>query len=636
MLDFLRKRKRSWIITFLLGLIIIVFIAFYGGTSYRDMGAPNIAQVNGEVISQREFAFHYQRELERYREILKGSLTPEMLKSLNIKATLLEQLIQKRLLLQEARALGLSVTDEELANFIAQIPDFQVAGRFNVERYRQLLRANRLTPAQFEDEQREQLTIQRLYSVVLDSVHVTDAEVLDRYRFEQQKVNLYYIRVPISLVAAEVRVADDEIEKYYERNKDSFKEPLKVQIEYLAYPFDRFAVSWQPGEKEIEEYYQANRDGKFRKPKEVKVRYISIRHAPASATAQKEDARKRANRVVTAARGGKDFAQLAKQESDDPTAAKGGEGGWLSQGPAFSPVEKVVFSLLKGAISDPIETPEGFLIVKAEDIREEKTLTLKEATAEITRVLKTERGKQEAAKIADGDREKALSGIDFAKLAQASGATLQVTRLFANGEILTEIGQNAEFYKSAFALGAKEFSPVILGSSAYYLLRLKERKEPMVPPLQSVRTVIERNLKESKGYELLRQKANQLLDQLKKEKDITKLAQQNGLKVEETGWFSRGATQLPKIGELAEAKAGGIALSAQKPIPDRIYTQKDSAYILAFKESQEADMERFEKEKESLAKQALAENRQRILLKFVEGLKAKGKIEIHAPSIEES
>ena len=81
MLDALRKRKRSWIIIFLLGLIIVVFIAFYGGNKFHDPAAQDIAQVNGEVITQREFALHYQKALERYRELLKGSLTPELEKS---------------------------------------------------------------------------------------------------------------------------------------------------------------------------------------------------------------------------------------------------------------------------------------------------------------------------------------------------------------------------------------------------------------------------------------------------------------------------------------------------------------------------------------------------------------------------
>src|ERR1043166_3576793 len=84
MLDFLRKRKRSWIITFLLGLIIVVFIAFYGGNKFQDNQLHNLAEVNGEPITQAEFSDRYQRTVDRYRDMMKGSLTPEMLKSLNI------------------------------------------------------------------------------------------------------------------------------------------------------------------------------------------------------------------------------------------------------------------------------------------------------------------------------------------------------------------------------------------------------------------------------------------------------------------------------------------------------------------------------------------------------------------------
>src|SRR5262245_12257140 len=185
MLDVLRKRKRSWIIIFLLGLIIVVFIAFYGGNKFHDQALQDIAEVNGEIITQREFALHYQKELERYREMFKGSLTPELEKNLNLRGSLLEQLIEKRLILQEARHLGLVATDEDLMTAIAQVPDFQVNGRFNKDRYLQLLRANRINPGQFEDEQREQLTIQRLYSLLMNAVHVTEAEVRDRYRFDQ-------------------------------------------------------------------------------------------------------------------------------------------------------------------------------------------------------------------------------------------------------------------------------------------------------------------------------------------------------------------------------------------------------------------------------------------------------------------
>ena len=636
MLDFLRKRKRNWIIILFLGAIIVSFALFVGSGKFGDRSGAEIADINGETISQREFALHYEREIQRYREILKGSLTPEMLRGLNIKGNLVEQLIQKKLALQEARSLGLTATDDDVANHLAKTPEFQSAGRFSKERYLQVLQANRLLPAQFEEDQREQLTIQRLYSVILDAVHVSDAEVRERYRIEQEKINLNYLKLAVSDFAPQVKLAEDDIKKYYERNKDSLREPLKIQVEYLSYPYDQFTSSVEVNEKEIEEYYTANLNTQFHKPKEAKVRYISIVVAPSADAEQKKAAYARAEAVVKEARAGKDFAQLAKRESNDPTSAQGGDAGWIAAGQLPPQIEKAIFSLSKGGVTDPIETPGGLQLFKVEDIKDEKTPSLKEASAEITKILKTDKAKREAAKTADRDREKALSGNDFAKLSQDSRAPLKLTHLFANGQILPEIGENQEFYKNAFTLGAKDTSPIVEGRDAYYLLRLKQRQEPAVPPLESVSARIEQGLKESKAYEMALQRGNSLLDQLKKEKDIAKLAQANNLKLDETGWFLRSAPQLPKLGDLAEMKAEPIALTEQKPIAQRLYTQKDALYILAFKESQGADMEQFDKDKEIIKKQAVAEGRQRALIKFMEGLKSRAKIKLNTGFLEES
>src|SRR5688572_22438665 len=210
MLDFLRKRKRNWVIILFLGAIIVSFSLFVGTGDFGERSGAAVAEVNGEPISQREFALQYDREVQRYRELLKGSLTPDMVKGLNIKGNLVETLIQKQLVLQEARNLGLVATDDELADFIAKVPEFQIAGRFSKERYLQVLQVNRLAPAQFEEEQREQLTIQRLYSVILDAVHVTDAEARERYRIEQERINLHFIKLPIGDFTAQVKLTEDD------------------------------------------------------------------------------------------------------------------------------------------------------------------------------------------------------------------------------------------------------------------------------------------------------------------------------------------------------------------------------------------------------------------------------------------
>ena len=242
MLDFLRKRKRNWAILFLLGLIIIVFVAFYGGNKMGDRPTSEVAMINGEPISQREFAAEYQRTIERYREMLKGQLTEEMIKGLNLKGNIVENLVQKKLVLQEARSLGLVATDDDVVHQLAKVPEFQVAGRFNKERYLQLLQANRLQPAQFEEDQRDQITLQRLYNIIIDSVHVSDAEVRERYRLDQEKINLGFIKLSVNDFVSQVKLTEDDIKKFYERNKESLKEPLKIQVEYLTYPFEQFSA----------------------------------------------------------------------------------------------------------------------------------------------------------------------------------------------------------------------------------------------------------------------------------------------------------------------------------------------------------------------------------------------------------
>jgi peptidyl-prolyl cis-trans isomerase D len=636
MLDFLRKRKRNWAILFLLVLIIIVFVAFYGGNKMGDRATSDIATINGEPISQREFAIEYQRTLERYREMLKGQLTEEMIKGLNLKGNIIEGLVQKKLVLQEARSLGLLASDDDVANQLSKVPEFQVAGRFNKDRYLQVLQANRLQPAQFEDDQRNQITLQRLYSIILDSVQASDAEVRERYRLDQEKINLQYVKLSVADFVSQVKLTDEDIKKWYDRNKESLKEPLKVQVEYLTYPFEQFSANAQVSAKEIEEYYQNNQKTKFHRPREAKIRYIALAVAPTASAEEKKAVMAKAEAIVKDARRGKDFAQLAKQQSADATAAKGGDVGWVIQGQMPPDIDKLIFGIGKGDVSDPVQTPGGVQIFKIDDVRDEKNLTLKDATPEITQILKTEQAKKQAGKIADNDRVKAQAGTEFSKLAQETGVSVKETKLFAAGEVLPEFGQNQDIYKIAFGLGVKDVSQIVEANNAYIFFRIKQRKEPAVPPLDSVKDQVDKGAKEAKAYELTLQKGNSLLEQLKKEKDLGKIAAANDLKVEETGWFQRNAPQLPKIGDLAELRSGGLSLSAQNPVADKIYTQKDAAYILAFKGSEPADMAQFEKEKTLLKKQAVVENRQRALAKYLESLKAKAKIKFNNDFLEAS
>lgn len=623
-------------VTLLLGVIVLVFILWGVGSFVNEPKVENVAEVNGEVISQREFELQYQRLADLYRTLFKRAFTPETLKGLNLKGTLLEELIQKRLLLQEARRLGLEASEEELMEAIARVPEFQVNGQFRKDRYLQALRLNRLTPGQFEVEQKQQLTLQKLSYLIQDSVHVSEAEVRERYRLDQERINLYFVRLSASDFLSKAEVTPGEVKGHYERNKEGLREPLKVQVEYLTYPFDYFSSKVSVSDKEIEDFYKRYRDTRFHQPKAVRLRHILLRFPPGADKKQKETIRLDAEVVLQQARGGKDFAQLAKEHSEDPSAAQGGDIGFFGQGQLLAPLDKVAFALKKGEIGDIVETSLGYHVLKVEETREGKTKSLKGAREEIVRALRAERGKSEAGKAADEDREKVVSGTDLSVLGRERGIPYRTSPFFSNSAQMPETDPTDEFSKAAFALSAKEISSPVEGGQAYYFLRLRQRKEPFIPSFAEVRSDLEKKLREAKAWELATQRANTLLGQLKKERDINKLSGEHGLVVEETGWFVRSTSQIPKIGVLAEVRLGGIPVSSQQPIADRLYTQKGAIYLLAFKESQEADMNRFDSEKDRLQEQLLVEKRQRAMQRFVESLKAKARIKVNAESLGES
>jgi peptidyl-prolyl cis-trans isomerase D len=273
--------------------------------------------------------------------------------------------------------------------------------------------------------------------------------------------------------------------------------------------------------------------------------------------------------------------------------------------------------------------------LKLDDTKGEKTKSFNEVKDQIGAEIRREKGSAEAGKAIDADREKLVAGGDFSQLAKQRGLRLSATPLFTRDERLPELENVEEFYKNAFALPLKEVSAVH-GPNAYYLMRVVQRKEPSVPPLESVQGRIETDLKNRKAFELALQKANALLAQLRKEKDFARLAQQNGLRVEETGWFARNTPEVPKIGSLKELKPGGIAVSQHHPTPEIVYTQADAAYLFYFKESREPDMESFEKEKSRLKTQALTQKRDHALQQFIDSLKARAHIKFHEAALEAS
>ena len=629
MLDVIRKRKRSWLVLLLLGVGVLAFVMVGVGPQGGQNQVVTIAEVNGDPITYTEVETQYFRMLQTYQQLSGGRLSPADIEAMNLRGQLLDELINQRLLLQEARRLGLQVTDEELVDGIARNPAFQVLGRFDRNVYEQILRRQGMTPGEFETQQRQSLVIQKLQDLLQHSVPVTAAEIERRYRLDNEEIALDFVRLKTADFMDGIEIKDEEVKDYYDKNAAVLREPLKVKTRYIEYGVDEFGADVQVSDGDIQAYYDVYRDRRFQRREAVRFSQIFIPAAPETASAEEKAApRKQLEEILKELRAGADFAELAKKRSKGETAAQGGEMGFVRRGQLVEALDAALFALEENEVSEIVESRVGLHLLKAVEKQKDEIIPLAEVREDIVKALKREQGGTRAARAAEEDRERGLDGTPLAEVASQRGVELSVTRAFSAAETLDEIGDVEDFYRAAFSLRPGQVGPIITTPDALYLLEGAERIEPAVPPLEQVQEKIRETLTRRKAAERTREKAEALLAALKESPDLRKVAADHGLTVEDTGLFPRSRAQIPEIGVLP-LPLGRLTLSARKPVAEAAYVQGDSVYVMMLRKTVEADPAGLADAREALAQRIREEKRQRALRRLIENLKANAAIEIH-------
>ena len=628
MLDVIRKRKRSWIVLLLLGVGVLAFVMVGVGPQGGQNQVVTIAEVNGDRITYSELERHYYRMIQTYQQLAGGRLTPADIEALNLRGQLLEELIQQRLLLQAAQELGLRVTDEELVDGIARNPAFQAADGFDKNVYEQTLRRQGMTPGEFEVQQRQGLVIQKLQDLIQHSIPVTASEIEQRYLLDNEEIALDFVRLKTGDFVEGIEIKDGELKDYYDKNAALLREPLKVKTRYVAYRVDDFAADVAVSDGDIQAYYDVYRDRRFHRREAVKFSQIFIPAPEGASPEDRAEARKQLEDVLKEARAGADFAELAKKHSKDDTAAQGGDMGFVARGQLVEALDKALFDLKEGEVSDIAESSFGLHLLKAVEKQEDEVMEVAEVREDIVKALKRERGGARAARAAEEDRERGLDGATLAEVVLQRGIEPSETRRFSQGERLDEIGDVADFYRAALSLKPGQVGPIIMTPDELYLLEGAERIEPTVPPLEEVKEKIRETLTRRKAGELAREKADALVATLKESPDLGKVAAEQGLTVEDTGLFPRKQAQIPEIGNLP-LPLGRLTLSRLKPVAETAYAQGDSVYVMVLRKTVEADPAGLADEKEELIRQIREEKRQRALRRLIENLKVNAAIEIH-------
>lgn len=620
MLDVMRKHGQSFALKIFYTIIVLVFV-FWGVGTMRANRMEVAAKVNDEVITKRQYDRAYTNLINMYRNMGQQGAPPDAL----LRSQAIAQLVSNELLIQEARRLGLEVDEAELRQSIASMPSFQSDGHFNKDAYIEILRQNGLKPADFEELQRRQLLAGKVQELVAQGAYVSDTEVKERFKFDNERVTLKFIKLPAASFASQVTLGDQDVQAYYDQNQEKYREPERVKIQMVEFRPADFAARITPTEEQIKEYYESN-PAQFEKPEEVRARHILFTVKPDASEADKAAARKQAEEVLAKAKGGADFAELAKQYSQDSTAESGGDLGTFGRGVMTPAFEAAAFALEPGQVSDIVETPFGFHIIKLEQKQAAGTQPLDEARATIIGELKNRQARQVALDEVEKAHDAVLDGAPLEKAAADAGLQMQTPPPFAGTEKIFGL-ERKPLNDEAFNTEVGEIGEVVTETSGYTIIKVVERIPSGVPPLDQIRAKVEADLRAQKASELARQRGEALLAQLKDKKTIADVAAAANLTVEESREIGRFGGYLPNIGTAPALKDAAFMLTAENPVAPAVYDVNGDAIVVVLGERLPADETRFDSEKAAIAERLRGQAAAAALRTFVDQLKAKSQIE---------
>ena len=629
MLRILREHASSWMLKGVLILVAVTFISWGGYSFFREKRVTYAAKVNGVTVDWREYNDAFQNAIKQYREAMGPAFTEKMIEELRIKDQILDNLISKILILQEAKRLGLSIPDEELREAIESVPAFQVNGQFDKRNYERFLRLNRMTPEEFEQSQRESLLLSKVVSLIkMNGGKVSDEEVLDTYLFESERINLTFLKIAPDSFKNQVQANEIEIKDYFQKHQEEFRIPTFVQIQYLLFKPSDFESKVQVSPDEIKRHYDSRKET-FKIPKQMRVRAILIKAGPQDTPDQLEAKKKKAEEILEKAKKAKDFGSLAKQYSEADNASKGGDLGWIQKGTLGEQIESLLLSMKTGDLSGVLAGGDGFHILKIEEVRDEKQKSFEEVKDQILQTLKKEKAKAEASRKADDAFYSLFRSRDLEGYSREKDVPIKTTGLFKEGDEIPDIGKNPSFYSSAFSLKLGEISPVVSIPPNFYILKLVNKKDSRIPPLDEVKEEVTRKIIATKADEKARQVAEDLLSQIRTGKNIREVAKEKGYPLEETGPFTRTAGVAPRIGPAREFIGILASLTEKNPVPKEVVRTKDGYFVVRLSGYEPADQSKFETVKKNLEKRLSYQKQEEAFQNWLGQLRSKAKIDIN-------
>jgi len=577
MLQTLRDKASGWLVTVVLGLLMIPFVFVVDSNYFGGVGVQNVGRVatpptwwssapswwplsllwNRHDVSIEEFRQHFDQARLLARQQYGDDFDPIQFETEENKRAVLESLIEQHVVRLASETAHISVGDEVVNTYIGRLPEFQSNGQFNEEQYRLILSQNGYTHTGFKQQVRQSLEQTLLPETMLRSSFVTAGERERLLRLLGESRDVELLPLPRSEIDENEAVSAEQVEQWYQSHNSAFIAPESVVIEYVELTQDSVPPLPLADEARLRQRYKDEKT-RFVAAQQRQAAHILIAvPAGADAQAQAEAGIKAAMLADQAKQEGADFAALAREHSDDPGSRnQGGDLGWLEPGVMVPAFEEALFAMQPGEVSGPIRTDFGFHVLQLQAVRGGEGRSFDEVRTQLA-------AEQEQADVEEAFNALAGRLVDAVNsspstlepAAQAVGLEMRTLGPF-NRRTATGLAAHPAILRAAFSTILIEDGTVSdlidISPNHSVMLRVREHQPERLQPLDQVRDQVIAAVRRQRANERAAAAADVLLQQLASgQQDLQSLAQERELMLFPLPQLQRNSQLLPPIAEQA-------------------------------------------------------------------------------------
>jgi len=621
-----KKVALGGILVFFSVAMVIQLIPGGLGEAFGFSGGTNQAGVLAQIGDQQVTT----QEIEARAEQIRAQRNyPQQLMPY-IREQAADGLVTRKVLLVEADRMGLKATDQDVqaelhSGALGQqlFPKGEFIGEAGYEQV--VSQYFRMSVAQFEQMVREELLLRKLNGLVMDGVVVSPDDIKAAYLRDKTKVKLEYAVLSAEDLMKQVNPGEEELKAYFERNQARYKDtiPETRKAKYVVVDSDKVAEKMPVTQQDLQRFYNENKD-QFRVPDEVNARHILVRTplpGPDGKTDPKavDDARKKAEDILKQVKAGGDFATLAKKYSDDEgTKEKGGELGWFQRGRMVKEFEQAAFALDKGQTSGVVQSSFGFHIIRLDDKHAAHLRSFDEMKSQIEPVVKRQKAQKDAEQLADTLQAQART-TTLEQAAAKSGFAVTTTDFVKRTDQLPGIGPSPDFMERLFS--ASESSPPAVAplQQGFVVYQVTGIKPPQTPSFEHIRARVENDLKRERSQQMLVQKVQELSDRARAEHDLRKAAKEIGATVKTSESVGPDG-QVPNIGSMSGPAAVAFSMKPGE-ISGPVRGSTGEGIVLTVTQREEPSLANLDKSQEEVREKLLQDKRQIVLQNFATSLR---------------